>query len=116
MENNRREETVEEKGIRLQVNWSQGDRAVAHYREKDKQVKKSARRDQRQYVERLAIEAETAAERKDMKTVYQITRKLRGDRGQNQDLSVEAKDTPAGETEQDLDIKHGPITVQEVRH
>ena len=25
---------------------------------------------------------------KDMKTVYQITRKLRGDRGQNQDLTV----------------------------
>ena len=29
---------------------------------------------------------------KDMKTVYQITRKLCGDRGQNQDLYVKAKD------------------------
>ena len=27
-----------------------------------------------------------------MKTIYQITRKLRGDRGQKQDLTVKAKD------------------------
>ena len=57
------------------------ERAVTQYREKDKQVKTSARRDKRQYVERLATEAEAAAEQKDMstkdmKTVYQITRKL----------------------------------------
>ena len=39
-------------------------------------------------MERLETEAEAAAERKDMKTVYQITRKLRGDRGQNQDLTI----------------------------
>ena len=56
--------------------------------EEDKQVKKSARRDKRQYVERLATEAEAASERRDMKTVYQIIPKLRGDRGQNQDLTV----------------------------
>ena len=66
------------------------ERAVAQYREKDKQVKTSARRDNRQYVERLATESD--AERKDMKTAYQITRKLRGNRGQNQDLTVKVKD------------------------
>ena len=53
------------------------ERALAQYREKDKQT---ARRDKRQYAHRLATEAEEAAERKDMKTVYQITRKLCGDR------------------------------------
>ena len=43
-------------------------------------------------MERLATEAEATAEQKDMKTVYQIAWKLRGDRGQNQDLTVKAKD------------------------
>ena len=41
----------------------------------------SARRDVRQYVERIAMEAEAAAERKDTKTIYKITKKLRGDKG-----------------------------------
>ena len=71
------------------------ERAVGQCREKDKQVKTSARRDKRQYVERLATEAEAVAERKDMKTVYRITRKLHGDRGQNKDLTVKAKDGSA---------------------
>ncbi|KAH3697879.1 hypothetical protein DPMN_085391 [Dreissena polymorpha] len=44
--------------------------------EKDKVVKTSARRDKRRYIERLAEEAETAAEHNDMKTVYRNTRKL----------------------------------------
>ena len=43
-------------------------------------------------VERLATEAEAVAERKDMKTVHQVTKKLREDRGQNQDLYVKAND------------------------
>ena len=74
---------------------SLNERAVAQYREKDKQVKTSTKRDKRQYVERLATEAEAAAERVDMKTVYQITRKLSGDSGQSQDLTVKAKDRSA---------------------
>ena len=65
-------------------------RAVAQYTKKDKQVNTSARVDKRQCVERLATEAEAAAERKDMNTVYQITRTLRGDRGQNHDLTANA--------------------------
>ena len=55
-------------------------------------MRTSARRDKRQYVERLSTEAEAAADRMDMKTVYQITGKLRGGRGQSQDLTVMAKD------------------------
>ena len=80
-----------------------------------------------------------------MKKVCQVTWKLRGDRGQNQDLTVEAKDASAiteekakversgehfqqllnrcdpptladiSEAEQDLDIEHGPIIVQQVK-
>ena len=50
------------------------ERAVAQYSEKDKYVKTSAKREKREFTERLATEAEAATERKDMKTVYQITR------------------------------------------
>ena len=90
-------------------------------------------------------EAETAAEQKDIKTVYQITRKLHGDRGQNKDLIAKVKDESTiteekaklerwrkhfwqlfnrcdpptladiSEEEQDLDIQLGPFTVQEVK-
>ena len=121
------------------------ERAVAQYRAKDKQIRTSARRDKRRYMERLATEAEAAAERKDMKTVYRITRKLCGDGGQSQDLTVKAKDgstiteekatlersgehsqqlinrfdppkmADKGETEQELGIVLGPISVQEVK-
>jgi transketolase len=49
------------------------------YREKDREVKNSARQDKRQYIEQLAEEAEMAAEQKDMNIVYMITQKLRGD-------------------------------------
>ena len=85
MENNIREKQLKKTALDSK-SPSLNERAVALYREKDKQVKTSARRDKRQYVERLATEAE--AEPMDMKTVYQITGKLHGDRGQNQDLTV----------------------------
>lgn len=71
------------------------ERAVALYREKDKEVKKSARIDKRTYTDKLAQRAQRAAEMKDMKTVYQITKKLRGDLGPNQDLPVKAEDGSA---------------------
>lgn len=48
------------------------ERAAALYREKDKEVKKSARKDKRIYTDKLAERAQRAAEMKDMKTVYQI--------------------------------------------
>ncbi|KAH3884615.1 hypothetical protein DPMN_008598 [Dreissena polymorpha] len=54
-------------------------------------VKTSARRDKRRYIDRLAEEAETAAEHNDMKTVYRNTRKLKGDYGQHHDLPVRAE-------------------------
>ena len=44
----------------------------------NKKVKKSARRDKRQFHDDLATEAETAAERRDIDTLYKITRTLSG--------------------------------------
>ena len=48
------------------------------YKGKDKEVKKSARNDKRAYVEGLAAEAESAAARGELSTVYKITKRLCG--------------------------------------
>ena len=48
------------------------------YKGKDKEVKKSARNDKRAYVEELAAEAESAAARGELSTVYKITKRLCG--------------------------------------
>ena len=48
------------------------------YKGKDKEVKKSARNDKRPYVEGLAAEAESAAARGEMSTVYKITKRICG--------------------------------------
>ena len=122
------------------------ERLANEYREKDREVKNSARRDKRMYVERLAEEAETAARNQDMKTVYQTTRKLKGDFGQSYDRPVKAEDGTSLTTEEeklqrwkqhfekilnrpdpsvladipeadeDLDINLGEITVEEVKN
>ncbi|KAK3546988.1 hypothetical protein QTP86_007917 [Hemibagrus guttatus] len=121
------------------------ERITSWYREKDREVKTSTRRDKRRHIEQLAEDAERAAEQKDMKTVYMTTKKLRGDRGQNQDIPVRAKDgTPITEeyaklkrwkehfrqilnrpdppaladipeADEDLDIDMGDIRVEEVK-
>ena len=59
---------------------SEEDRAAAaaRYREKNIAVKKSARKDKRDYTENLAKEAQSAAERGDTRTVYKITKTLSG--------------------------------------
>jgi len=46
------------------------------YRNTDKNVKKSMRRDKRQWLDRLANEAETSANNGNMKGVYDITKLL----------------------------------------
>lgn len=109
-------------------------------------MKKSARRDKRCYTDKLAEKTQRAAEIKDMKTVYQITKKLRGDHGPNQDLPVKAEDGSAitegrakqerwrehfekilnrpdppiplntDDAETDLEIEMGPITLNEVKN
>ena len=47
-----------------------------NYRSKDREVKKSARRDKRKWAEDLAQEAENAVQMGRMKTVYDMTKKL----------------------------------------
>ena len=44
----------------------------------NKEVKKSARRDRRNHVERMTQDAEDATERGDMRELYQITKRLAG--------------------------------------
>ena len=50
--------------------------ATKRYSEADKDVKTSARRDKRAYIETLAKEAEEAAAQRNMKALYDTTRKL----------------------------------------
>lgn len=60
------------KSLRLQ------ERAKAAYKDKDKEVKRSARNDKRAHIDNLACEAEQAAVRGDWGTVYKVTKQLSG--------------------------------------
>nr|CAH8843517.1 unnamed protein product [Trichobilharzia regenti] len=50
------------------------------YKALDKEVKKSARKDKRRFYDNLATEAEKAAGKRDLRTLYQITKSLSGKR------------------------------------
>ncbi|XP_078381429.1 uncharacterized protein LOC144664193 [Oculina patagonica] len=54
------------------------DRCRKKYQELDKEVKRMAKRGKKDYVENLAEEAEEAAARQDLKTLYTISKTLRG--------------------------------------
>ena len=56
----------------------QRTQASETYQEKNKEVKKSVRKDKRDYTDSLAREAQTAAEKGDTRTVYKITKQLTG--------------------------------------
>ncbi|VDP29865.1 unnamed protein product [Schistosoma curassoni] len=68
----------------------------AEYTEVNKQVKRSMRTDKRQYVEDLATTAEKAAREGNMRQLYDITKKLSGNRRKPERSvkSKECKDTP----------------------
>ena len=53
--------------------WKTSD---TKYREKDKEVKKSCRRDKRHWIESKGAEAQEAANRNDTKSMYRIVREL----------------------------------------
>ncbi|VDP02852.1 unnamed protein product, partial [Schistosoma margrebowiei] len=55
-------------------------KAQAEYTEVNKQVKSSIRTDKRNYVEDLAMTAENAARERNMRQLYDITKKLSGNR------------------------------------
>lgn len=80
--------TIEEKKQLKMQSHPDWKRADASYRKIDMEVKRAARRDKRCYKDKLAEKVQRAAEIKDTKTVYQITKKLRYDHGPNQDLPV----------------------------
>ena len=52
--------------------------AVKRYNKKNHEVKRSCRRDKRRRINKIAREAEEAAEQRDMKRVYDTTRLLSG--------------------------------------
>ena len=68
------------------------ERLSREYSQKDKEVKRSTRVNKCTYIENLAEDAEAAARRKDMKSLYQITKKLKGDTGPNQNLPLKDAD------------------------
>ena len=121
------------------------ERLAKEHKDRDKEVKESARNDKRRYTEGLAEEAEAAAAQNDMKTVYEVTKKLKGNFGQNCDRPVKAEDGTTLTTEKekldrwkqhfqkilnrpeppvppdipeaadDLDVNLGDITLEEVK-
>ena len=70
----------------------QGKReANRYYNEKNREVKKSCRRDRRNSFESIAREAEGAAKKNDLRTLYMTTRKLSGIRC-NQNRPIRSED------------------------
>jgi hypothetical protein len=65
--------------------------AQQQYTEKNKQVKRSARKDKRTYIDSLALEAQQAAAKNDMKTLYSITKQLSGNKRGNTSKPVKDK-------------------------
>ena len=72
----------ERKEIKQKINSTRSERVKQclrrTYSELDKQVKRQAKRDKKLYIERLADEAEEAAKVQDLKTLYKITKTLKG--------------------------------------
>lgn len=59
---------------------AQTQAAKERYSQKNKEVKKSARKDKRTFIDNLATEAQDAAYKNDLKTLYNITKQLSGRR------------------------------------
>ncbi|XP_055997865.1 craniofacial development protein 2-like [Ostrea edulis] len=68
----------------------QKDQLQAEYRAIDREVKRSARADRKAYTEKLAYEAEQAASKQDMQTLYRITKTLAG-KFQSSELPIKDK-------------------------
>ena len=71
------------------------------YKEKSRQVKNSARKDKRQFLDNKAYEAEEAARQGDTRTLYRITRELAGARSVSCSVVTDKEGKPiANEEEQ----------------
>ena len=66
--------------LKMKVNETKSDRLrsrlQAEYQSKDKEVKRSVRKDKREWAEHRAREAENAASQGTMKGMYEATKKL----------------------------------------
>ena len=80
--NNARDQTKDSQG------WKTSD---TKYREKDKEVKKSCRRDKRHWIESKGAEAQEAANRNDTKSMYRIVRELTNSRSISS-IPIKSKD------------------------
>ena len=68
----------------------QMERTQQEYKNRDREVKRSARKDKRNFIEKLASEAEEAAEKREFSTVYKITKQLCGN-NTNHSMPVKEK-------------------------
>ena len=86
------EERRKAKQILNDARTRQGKReANRYYNEKNREVKKSCRRDKTNLIESIAREAEDAAKKNDPRTLYMTTRKLSGIRC-NQNRPIRSED------------------------
>jgi len=86
------EERRKAKQILNDARTRQGKReATRYYNEKNREVKKSCRRDKRDLIESIAREAEDAANNNDLRTLYMTTQKLSGIRC-NQNRPIRSED------------------------
>lgn len=89
------EKIAERKDIKKRLNQTKSERVKdqikKRYTQADKEVKKSARKDKKKYIEDLTSEAERAAQRQDMRTLYRITSDLKGGY-QNVDTPIKDKE------------------------
>ncbi|XP_055997769.1 uncharacterized protein LOC130047194 [Ostrea edulis] len=79
----------------------QKDQLQADYRAIDREVKRNARADRKAYTEKLAYEAEQAASKQDMQTLYRITKTLAG-KFQSSELPIKDKQGNVLSKEEDI--------------
>lgn len=73
-----------------------------NYREANKNVKRNARKDKREYYESLAMEAQRAADNGEMKTIYQVIKQISGNRSK-QEYTVKDKQGKIMSSEKDIE-------------
>ena len=85
----------ERRKLKMKVNETKSDRLrsilQAEYQAKDKEVKRSVRKDKREWAEHIAREAEDASSQGSMKGVYEATKKLCNEKPRHIDM-VKDKD------------------------
>ena len=77
-----KDKMTERNQMKDKINSTRSERVIDRYRRKyqelDKEVKRMAKRDKKDYVENLVEEAEEAAGRQDLKMLYTLSKTLRG--------------------------------------